>query len=110
VNRRITVVSNQTPQYVAQYQLTEKEMRAFNRGTLGITPPGCCNASGGKTIEEAPQTIVQRDIKNMADLESILIALGIIPFDQLVLVRKSVKHSKPTDKPKRARVIHSAFA
>lgn len=76
-NRRITVVSNQTPQYVAQYQLTDKEMQAFNRGTLGITPPGCCNATGGNSITTSPQTIIQRDIKDKKDLAAILAVLNV---------------------------------
>lgn len=76
-NNTITIVSNQTQQYVAQYQLTPEQMWAFNRGALGITPLGCCNASGGKTIEEPPQTIIQRDIKDIKDLTAILAVLGV---------------------------------
>ena len=79
----ITVVSNQVPQYVAQYQLTPQQMRAFNRGTLGITPPGCCNATGGKTIEEPPQTFIQRDIKDLHDLKRILVALNVSTTNQI---------------------------
>jgi hypothetical protein len=93
-NNTITVITNHTPQYVAQYQLTPQQMRAFNKGRLGITPPGCCNASGGKSIEEPPQTIIQRNIENLADLKRILAALGI--FDIVITNPKMAKQYAKT--------------
>ena len=72
-----TIISNHSPQYVCQFQLTPEEMKAFKANRLGIVPPGCCSASGRKCIEREPDTIIRRDIKDIHDLRQVLEILGI---------------------------------
>jgi len=76
VTKTVTVISNYCPEYVAQYQLTNEQYKAFDKGKLGITPPGCCNAHGRESIEEAPETIIRKEIKTMKELDVLLQFLG----------------------------------
>lgn len=50
--RCVLGLSNSCPSGIYVFRLTPEQYRAFERGKLGLVPPGCCNASGGKSVED----------------------------------------------------------
>ena len=62
------------PNTFCLFRLSEKEYRDFENGRLSLVPPGCCNASGGESIEN--NTIVyKKNIKNLDQLKKALMVV-----------------------------------
>lgn len=69
--RKVIVLGNTAIQTVSVFTFTPKEYKAFERGKLGITPPGCCNAVG-KPSKECYSMIHQGDIKSLKHLKLLI--------------------------------------
>lgn len=69
--RTIVVVGNLTPQTVSVFWLTPGQFRAFRAGKLGLTPPGCCNATGGKSLDD-PYVLFKGTIKDWRHLDLLI--------------------------------------
>ena len=53
------------------YDLTKREMRAFNAGKLSVVPPGFCNASGGRTKDRGFVLLFEGKPHNKKHVEKI---------------------------------------
>jgi len=50
--RAILCVSNTCRWEISLFRLTTAQWKSFNAGQLALIPPGCCNASGGRSIDK----------------------------------------------------------
>jgi hypothetical protein len=50
--RCVLGLGNSCPSCIYVFRLTPEQYRAFERGKLGLVPPGCCNATGGTSVED----------------------------------------------------------
>jgi hypothetical protein len=81
---QIFVIGNLFPSHVARYDLTPQQMRDWQNGKLGITPIGCCNATGGRTLSRPAQFIkTVYDFRNMKHLLQSLQQIGFPIKDAL---------------------------
>jgi len=69
--RSIIVIGNLTPQTVSVFWLTPTQFKDFRANKLGLTPPGCCNASGGRSLTD-PYVLFKGTIKNIQHLDQLL--------------------------------------
>lgn len=63
---------------VWRYELSTKQMKAFQSGKLSLVPPGCCSASGRPYLESY-KWVYEGTIKNLRHLKQILITTGLFP-------------------------------
>ena len=66
------------PRGVFKFTLTRKEMRAFQRGKLSLTPPGCCHPWDTPHKEDY-EWIYQGDFKRIKELHAVLALTGLFP-------------------------------
>jgi len=71
INFTITVIGNLFPQTICRFQLNSKQYKSFKEGNLSLVPPGCCNASGGPTINHC-EVLFEGTFKSMAQIKQLL--------------------------------------
>lgn len=71
INFTVTVIGNMVPQTICRFQLNPKQYRMFKDGKLSLVPPGCCNPSGGPTIERC-EVLFEGTFKSMAQIKQLL--------------------------------------
>jgi hypothetical protein len=66
------------PDGVWRYDLTSKQMKAWEANKLSVTPPGCCSASQRSSLK-AYKWVHEGTIKNLRHLKQILATTGLFP-------------------------------
>lgn len=76
--RTVDVVGNY-PNTVSRFELTRPQFAAFKRGMLKLIPPGCCNAAGGRALENPRILFQESDGRCIRDTKQILDILSSVP-------------------------------
>ena len=88
---------------VFRFDLSAENMKAFEQGKLSVVPPGCCNASGGRSLTR--YTWVHKGVlKNQRELHEALASTGLFTC---LLQPKSGKNSSPKKTQKRCSLTTS---
>lgn len=72
------ICGGMVPDGVWRFDLTCKQMKAFQKGKLSLVPPGCCSASHRPSLED-PKWVHEGEIKNLRHLKQILATTGLFP-------------------------------
>ena len=48
--KTFVLISNYFPQNIEIFKMTDDEYRKYKKGKIGMTPYGCCNATGKESI------------------------------------------------------------
>ena len=67
IGGEVICVSNLCPWSIALFRMNPRQHAAFRQGRLSLVPPGCCNPSGGSSIERC-QILREQEPKNHAEV------------------------------------------
>lgn len=73
---RVEYASSYVPQSLGVFPMTRAQLQKLTAGKLSLVPPGFCNASGGKTLENG-RVVYAGEIKSVKHLEEIFAAVQL---------------------------------
>ena len=87
------IVSNDTGdvvQLVQVFRLTPAQFKQFNSGKVSLLPTGCCNATGGKSIE-GPDIMFNGRFKNAKHVKDVVTSV-----EQILLSERRIECESAT--------------
>lgn len=68
--KTVTVIGNLYPQTISRFELTSRQLEAFDVGKLKLVPPHCVSPGPGRSFDKC-KILFEGDIKNLRHLKKI---------------------------------------